>query len=235
MCLQRLCIFGAAGTICSFRCAITVLWFVLIGASSGCSSVISDPQEREKSLSLFLNQPERLVLYYPSPLLLDDQLKVLGSENVGEPVVRLFHPTKPTRGLIEQFIANVPQLAGTSTRIIDPEQWGSISQSPDTPVLFFHVTWKMLYQRLPPQFQMNRLQAGVIAKVIPLGQVASRKGTIAVRSASWEGKCLFDAFDGEYLSVSEWAADDGMKLNQAIKAAQFSCGHKLAGEFVAER
>ena len=231
----QLCVFGATGILCSFRCVITVLCFVIIGVSTGCSSVISDPQEREKRLSLFLNQSERLVLYYPSPLLLDDQLKVLGSENVGEPVVRLFHPTKPTRGLIEQFIAAVPELAGTSTRIIDPEQWGSINHSPDTPVLFFHVTWKMTYQRLPPQFQMNRLQAGVIAKVIPLGQVARRKGTIALRTAAWEGKCLFDAFDGEYLPVSEWVADDGMKLNQAIKAAQFSCGHKLAGEFVAER
>ena len=231
---RRQRVFGKPSAVGRCRCIATVVCFLLLGGGAGCSSVVSNPQEREKNLHLFLNQTERLVLYDPSPLQLDDQLKVLGKESIGEPVRRQFHPNGPTRGLIEQFISAVPQLANASTRVIDPEQWASINQSPDTPVLFFHVTWKMIYQRLPPQLHRQRLQSGVIAKVIPLGQVLSGKGTIAVRTASWEGKCLFDAFNGEYFHVSEWLANGAKKLNQAIESTQLSCSRELANEFAGE-
>ncbi|MDT8451881.1 MAG: hypothetical protein RQ936_03935, partial [Gammaproteobacteria bacterium] len=167
---------------------------------------------------------------YPDTLQLDAQLKVLGLDDYAAPMLTPFHSAMPTRGLIEQFIADAPRFSGSSFRIVEPTQWASLELSPYTPVLFFNTTWKMNYKRLPPQFKVYRFEVGVIAKVIPLGQVLSKKGTIAARNASWEGSCHID--DGIFHHVDEWSENEGRRLKQAIYSVQSICGRKLVDEFM---
>lgn len=214
----------------TFRQVIIFFEFLYVVGIAGCSSLISDSDVREQHLSLYLNQSESLIMYYPDTLQMDAQSKVLGLDDYAAPMLKPFHSAMPTRCLIEQFIADAPLLSGSSFRIVDPTQWASLEQSPYTPVLFFNATWKISYRRLPPQFKVYRFEAGVIAKVIPLGQVLSKKGTIAARNASWEGSCHID--DGIFHHVDEWSEDEGMRLKQAIYSVQSMCGKKLADEFM---
>jgi len=218
-------------TIGKLRGNLILSLLLALMVASGCSSLTSDRQLRETQFTRYLEQPERFIFYYPSQLQLDDQLKVLGTASVGEPLQRQFNSISETRGMIKRFIASVPELA-IGARIVDPDQWETLSLTPDTPVLFFHVTWKMSYQRLPPQFSKNRLQTGVIAKIIPAAQVTSHKGTIALRNAAWEGRCLYDAFQGNYYLIDEWLADDNARLREAIETTQGFCAEKLAQQFV---
>ncbi|MEJ2645621.1 MAG: hypothetical protein P8180_11940 [Gammaproteobacteria bacterium] len=179
----------------------------------------------------YLAQPQYLIVYYPPRPQLDDQLKVLGMTSIGERLVQQFHRIRSTRGLIERFVSHVPRLAKGPTRIVDSRQWSTLDAPSDTPVLFFSASWKMHYQRLPPKLNNYRLQLGVIVKVIPLGQVLSGKGGVALRTSAWEGRCLFDAFGGRYFSVDDWLARDAMRLRQGVVEAQSSCATKLANEF----
>ncbi len=214
----------------SSRQSIIFFCFFVVVSVTGCTSLIPDSEVRENHLGLYLSQPEPLTMYYPDTLQLDEQLKVLGLDDYAAPMLKPFHSAMPTSGLIEQFIADAPLFSGSSVRIVDPEQWASLELSPYTLVLFFNTTWKMNYKRLPPQLKVYRLEVGVIAKVIPLGQVLSKKGTIAARNASWEGSCHID--DGIFHHVDEWSEDEGMRLKQAIYSAQSMCGKKLADEFM---
>jgi hypothetical protein len=206
------------------------VFLLLLVSTTGCSSLVGDRQVREQLLVSYLDLPERLVLYYPGSLRPDDQLKVLFSEYISEPLVRQFPPTA-NRGLAEEFLAAVPRLADGSTRIVDPEEWRSLSQSPDTPVLFFYSSWQMAYRRLPPNPHAQKMQAGAIAKVIPLGQVLVMKGTIALRTAVWEAECAHYPFQGGFFPVREWAADHAGKLHEGVKAVQELCGQAFAKRF----
>jgi hypothetical protein len=207
-----------------------IVCLLLLVSTTGCSSLIGNRQMQEQILVSYMDLPERLVLYYPGSLRPDDQLKVLFSEHISAPLVRQFPPTA-NRGLIEEFLAAVPRLADGATRIVDPEEWRSLSQSPDTPVLFFYTGWQMAYRRLPPNLYTQKMQAGAIAKVIPLGQVLVMKGTIALRTAVWEAECAHYPFQGGFFPVSEWAADDAGKLHEGVKAVQEFCGQTFAKQF----
>jgi hypothetical protein len=207
-----------------------IVSLLLIVSTTACSSLMGDRQARDDVLAYYLNLPERLVLYYPGPLQVDEQLKVLFSENISAPLVQQF-PATATRGLIEDFLTSVPQLADGSTRIVDPHEWRSISQSPGTPVLFFYASWKMAYQRLPLNVHKQKLQAGAIAKVIPLGQVLAGKATITWRTAAWEDDCQLDAYEGGYFPVREWAENDAGKLHEGMRAVQEFCGKGLGSRF----
>jgi hypothetical protein len=206
------------------------VYLLLIVSTTGCSALIGDRQVREQVLVSYLNLPERLVLYYPGILRPDDQLKVLFSEHISAPLVEQF-PATATRGMVEEFLASVPRLADGPTRIVDPEEWRSLTQGPDTPVLFFYAGWQMAYQRLPPNLYKQKMQAGAIAKVIPLGQVLVKKGTIALRTAVWEADCAFYPFQGGFFPVGEWAANDAAKLHEGVKAVQEFCGQEFARQF----
>ena len=207
-----------------------IVCLLLIVSTTGCSSLIGDRQVREQVLASYLNQSERLILYYPGNLRPDDQLKVLFSEYISAPLVEQF-PATATRGIIEEFLDSSPRLADGATRIVDPAEWRSLSQSRDTPVLFFYASWQMVYQRLPPNLHKQKLQTGAIAKVLPLGQVLAGKGTIALRTAVWEADCSFKPFEGEYYPIDEWAANDAGKLHAGVKAVQEFCGQGFARQF----
>ena len=211
----------------------TALIVVLLAlALSGCGTLLPEQADRETNISFYLNQPERLVLYEASRLQVDPQLKVLGRESLAEPVVRRFQSTDATKDLVERFIALSPALSGPSTRLLSSEQWNTLTQNPSIPVLYIYVSWQLNYQRLPPKLSHYRLLAGVVAKVIPLGQVLSGKGATALRTASWEGKCYVEAHKGEFLPVDEWLVNDAARLKQAVRTIQETCGRELAEEFV---
>lgn len=210
-----------------------VVLLVFAGAlfSAGCSPLLPAP-ERAVHLDRFLGHSERYALYHPTFLHSEDKVRFLG-EDSGEKFSRRFGLEAPVTGLIEQFLASSPRLS--PTRLISPAEAGTLGAPWDEPVLFFYSTWRLLHRRIPPSFQMNQLEVGVIAKVIPLGQVLSGKGPLDLRTASWEGRCHFKAFSGEFFHLEDWAAGDGARLREGIAAAQAFCGEKLASEFSAAR
>jgi hypothetical protein len=203
---------------------------LLIVSTTACSSLIGDRQVREEVLVSYLNQSERLILYYPDTLQPDDQLKALFSEYISAPLVEQF-PATATRGMIEEFLAASPRLADGATRIVDPAEWRALSQSRGTPVLFFNTNWQMAYRRWPLNVHKQKLANGAIAKVLPLGQVLAGKGTIALRTAVWEARCSFKPFEGEFFLIKEWAANDAGKLHEGVKAVQGFCGQEFARQF----
>jgi len=201
--------------------------------AGGCSSLLPNKQDRDTNLAAYLYRPERLVLYEQASLHSEEKLQALGVENSGERFTRQFQVPDPMLGVIEQFLAATPSLSDGSVRVVPPAEARSLNVGWDEPVLFFHSDWQMVYRRLPPSFAMNLVQAGVIAKIIPLGQVLSGKGSIALRTASWEGGCFFKAFGGEFFHLDEWAARDGARLHQGIAEIEASCASKLSSEFTA--
>lgn len=208
----------------------SVLLIVTALPGAGCSSLLPPPQ-REKTLVWLGAQPERYALYYPALLQSEDKLRTLGADS-GEKFRRDLGLPDPMVGVVERFAAALPPHAG-GVRIVPPAEARSLAVGMDAPVLFFYSQWHLVHRRLPPSFQMNRLQVGMIAKVIPLGQVLSGNGTLSVRTAAWEGSCLPEPFEGGYFHLEEWAADEGTKLREAINEAQKHCGEKLASEFAA--
>jgi len=210
----------------------TLLFLLLAGAVvTACSSLAPDTAARTQGLRTYLAQPQPLLFYAPAHLQLDAQLSVLGMGGIGAPLQQGFLETSASRGLIERFLAATPQFAGQRVRIVDPDQWGGLQLAPDTPVLFFHATWQTAYRRLPPQLDEHRLQLGVIAKVIPLGQVLARKGSIAAPTAAWEANCVHEAYDGRHLGIQAWLGANAHALRVAVATAQDSCGRQLAASF----
>jgi len=204
---------------------------VLLLGLYGCSSLTSNQAARDVRLKAYLGQSEPLVLYTSSSLQSDEQLRLFGMGNQIKPLIQDFPSGAAVQGLVERFIAAVPSLKRSAVRVIESGRWGEIKRSMDTPVLFLHGDWQLAYQRLPPNMRRFRLQAGVIAKIIPLGQVLSGKGTLALKTAAWEGHCLHDALGGEFYSVAEWRNNEERRLRQAINEVQMKCAEKLAREF----
>ncbi len=202
-----------------------VLVFILL---AGCSSLLPQAQ-REKTLSHFLDAPERYALFTPSALVSEEKLKVLGVEDAGEKFSRQFHLQNPILGVMEGFLVQVPRLNGT--RIVQPEEAMVLPVGPEEPVLFFHSQWHFVYERIPPNFSRNQLQVGIVAKIIPIGQVRSGKGPMALKTAAWEGKCYYEPFEGKFFPLDEWGAQDGALLRQGIEDAQTYCAEKLSMEF----
>jgi len=203
-----------------------VLLFIL--ACSGCSSLVSDHRVRSLYLQSYLDQPEPLILYYPSQIHIDEQLKVLGIDANTLSLRNYYDTHDSTRGLIEQFVASTTHLIVFSPLIVEPKNWAVLEENADQPVLFFYVDWRLSYQRLPPDLKRYRLQASTVSKIIPMSQVLSKKGTIALRTAAWEGRCLFDAMDGGYYTADEWTDGVDNRLDQSVKTMQKLCGHTLA-------
>lgn len=196
--------------------------------AAGCSSLMPK-QGRDEHLAEFLNRPEHYALYMPTSLRSEEKLKLFGLEDFGETFSLRFDLQDPIIGVIETVLTATPCLG--RTLIVPPEKAQNLPLGWEEPVLFFNSDWQFVYRRVPPSFAMHQLQVGIVAKVIPLGQILSGKGTIALRTASWEGTCFFKAFDGRFLHLDDWAADDGARLRQAVLAAQAYCGEKLSNQF----
>jgi hypothetical protein len=205
------------------------LWLILI--CSGCSSLVSDHRVRSLYLQSYLDQSVPLILYYPSQIHIDEQLKVLGINEIAPSLGHYFDTHDSTRGVIEQFVTSTAPLKEFFPLIVEPKNWDTLEDISDMPVLFFYVDWRLSYQRLPPDLGRYRLQASVVSKIIPMSQVLSKKGTIALRTAAWEGRCMFDAMAGGYYTADEWTNGVDERLDQSVETMQQLCGHTLAEQF----
>jgi len=195
---------------------------------TACSSTLPE-NSRNQVLAAFLEQPEHWFFYWPSPL--NWEHYVFG-EGLGKEFTDKFQLEYPVLQLMRDFIAATDLPAA---RILTPKELVGQNADPNTPVLFFSSSWSLIYRRWPPNMTLNKLSMGVVAKVIPLGQVMEGKGSLALRTAGWEGNCAAEAFDGAFLSRSEWEADNGARLKQAMKELQAKCADKLAEQFAAAR
>ena len=79
---------------------------------------------------------------------------------------------------------------------------------------------------------MNQLQVGIVGKIIPLGQVLSDRGPMALRTSAWEVKCFYKEFDSKYISLKDWKANNANLLHQGIEEAQNYCAEKFISEFL---
>lgn len=209
----------------SFFLALIILFV------GGCSSLMVN-QDRDTYLAAFLGRPERYALFTPASVKSEEKLKLFGLEDSGRRFSQQFHLESPIMGVMKKFLDGTPDMAGI--RIVNSEQIGDMPTDLEEPVLFFHSDWRLVYRRLPPDFHMNQLQVGVIAKIIPLGQVLSGHGSLALRTAAWEGSCYYKVFDGEFFHLDDWASADGDRLRRGIESAQTYCGEKLSTEFKEE-
>ncbi len=214
-----------------FHAVFFLLLFLLILFTGGCSS-LRPKQEREPLLRSFLDRPERYALYFPAALAAEEKVKLFGLQDAGETFSRQFCLGWPIVGLMERFISAISDLQ--DTRIVDPGDARGLPVAGEELVLFFSSDWWLVYRRIPPNFYMNRLEVGVVAKVIPLEQVLAGKGTIALRTAAWEGTCHYEAFGGDFFHLQDWAAKEGARLRQGIEMAQDFCSEKLSREFIEE-
>lgn len=207
-------------------CTIAILvWSLLVG----CSSTLPE-QSRQKAFTSFIKQTEHLQFYWPSSLTWEDNR--FGSNNLGKEFSESFNLEFPVIGLMEKFnsISGLPNM-----RIVTPEEIKKLSLNPNMPVFYFTSSWALIYRRLPPNLFLNKLRMGVVAKVIPLGQVLEGKGPIALRTSAWEGNCTAEAFDGNFFSREEWEAENGTRLKQGLEELQAKCGERLAMEFMKEK
>ncbi|WP_026292006.1 hypothetical protein [Marinobacterium rhizophilum] len=208
------------------RCLFPLL--ILAGyLLAGCSTTLPE-QSRKTVFASFVNQPEHWLFYWPSSLTWEDNR--FGSAGLGQEFSDKFDFEPPVLQLMRDFslTAGLP-----GVKIMTPKEAASLSSDPDTPVLYFTSSWALIYRRMPPNLFMNKLRMGVVAKVIPLGQVVAGKGPIALRTSAWEGRCTAEAFDGNFFSRDEWEAGNGVRLKQGLQELQAECGGKLAAQFAA--
>lgn len=193
----------------------------------GCSTTLPE-QSRKKVFASFVNQPEHWLFYWPSSLTWEDNR--FGSADLGKE----FSDKFDLESLVLQLMRDFSLAAGLSgAKIVTPEEVASLSRDPNTPILYFSSSWALIYRRMPPNLFVNKLRMGVIAKVIPLGQVLEGKGPIALRTPAWEGRCAAQAFDGNFFSRDEWEASNGARLKQGLQELQAECAGRLAAEFAA--
>jgi len=195
---------------------------------SGCSSLQSKAVA-DKDFSEFLSQPQHYALFSPVEIESEEKLGLFGVSDYGQRISQQYGIKNPILNVINQFIESIPSLS--RTRIVQPENANDLSLPWNYPVLFFHSDWDLIYRRIPPSFSMNQLQVGIIAKIIPLGQVLINHGPTALRTSSWEGKCYYKVFNGKYISLEEWEANNGELLNRGIEEAQNYCAKKFITEF----
>jgi hypothetical protein len=139
---------------------------------------------RSLYLQSYLDQSAPFILYYPSQVHLDEQMKVLRIDGIVHSLEQYFDTHESTRGLIEQFVTSTSSMEDFSPLIMEPKNWATLKENADKPVLFFYVDWRLSHRRLPPDLKRYRLQASVVSKIIPMSQVLSKKGTIALRTAA---------------------------------------------------
>jgi len=195
---------------------------------TGCSSRLPKEQA-DKALSWFLSQPQHYALFSPVSIESDPQHAALGFPDYGLRISQQYGIKDPIVNVIEQFAESTPSLYRTT--IVQPKMANKLSLPPDYPVLFFHSDWQLIYRRIPPSFSKYQLRVGIIGKIIPLGQILSGHGPTAFKTASWEGNCVYEVFDGEFISIEDWEADNGNLLHQGVKEAQDYCADKFIAEF----
>lgn len=207
---------------------ITLLSLMISLTISGCSSLQSKDLV-DRDFSEFLSQSQHYALFTPVSIESEEKLRLLGVSDYGKRISQQHGIQNPIINVINQFTESIPELS--QTIIVQPEKANNLSLPPDYPVLFFHSDWNLIYRRIPPSFLMNQLQVGIIGKIIPLGQVLINHGPTALRTASWEGKCFYKVFEGEYISLEEWEANKGELLFKGIEEAQSHCARKFIAEF----
>jgi hypothetical protein len=204
-----------------------VVVFVCALLVAGCSSLAGTSGARRLRLEEYVRGPDILAVHEPRGLVVDQQLRTLGLDAIAEPLVAAFDGVTETAGVIDQMRAHAPSLAAGRTVVFTGDLSALTDLPPTTPVLYVHATWQVVYRRLPPAFKMMQLELGVVAKVIPVGQVLQGRGPLAVRSAAWEASCHRKARGGEFVPVVEWMMDDGANLRAAIRDLQQACGAHL--------
>lgn len=207
---------------------INVLLMMAILTISGCSSLQSK-HVVARDFSEFLNQSQHYALFTPVSIESEEKLGLLGVSDYGKRISQHYGIRNPIINVINQFTESIPELS--QTVIVQPEKVSKLPLPLNYPVLFFHSDWNFIYRRIPPSFSMNQLQVGIIGKIIPLGQVLSNHGPTALRTALWEGKCFYKVFDGDYISLEEWEANNGELLHKGIEEAQSYCAKKFITEF----
>lgn len=201
---------------------------LLLAFGTSCSSLKSK-DIANKDFSEFLSQPQHYALFTPTTIKSEEKLGLFGVSDFGQRISQQSGIKTPILNVIKQFTESIPNLS--KTIIVQPEKANDLSLPRDYPVLFFHSDWHFVYRRVPPSFSMNQLQVGIIGKIIPLGQVLVNHGPTALPTASWEGKCFYKVFDGEYISLEKWEASNGELFKRGIQEAQNYCAKKLITEF----
>ncbi|MBW2520513.1 MAG: hypothetical protein JRD88_09200 [Deltaproteobacteria bacterium] len=207
---------------------INALSMIISLIITGCTSLQSK-DIADRDFSEFLSQSQHYALFTPVSIKSEGKLNLLGISDYGQHIGQQYGIKNPILNVINQFTKSIPSLSRTI--IVQPEKANDLSLPLDFPVLFFHSDWNLIYRRVPPSFSMNQLQVGIVGKIIPFGQVLSNRGPTALRTASWEGKCFYKVFGGEYLSLEEWEANNGKLLNRGIEEAQNYCAKKFINEF----
>lgn len=207
---------------------IITLLIICSLSMAGCSSL--QPKDKaDKDFSDFLRQDQHYALFSPTTVESEEKLRLFGVADYGQRISKQYALKYPIVRLIKKFVESTPDLSHTI--IVQPENAKNLSLPRDYPVLFFYSDWHLIYRRIPPSFSDNQLQVGVIGKIIPLGQILIGHGPTALRTASWEGKCYYKAFEGKYISLDEWEANNGHLLYTGIEAAQNYCADKFIAEF----
>ena len=196
----------------------------------GCAFTVGAP-DRAAGLGAFLALPTPAILSQPRTLTVDESLLAMRQAEIVAPLAGAFDSAGEVTALLGRIQASAPSLRHGILELVRPGTEDTRGRNAPTPVLFVWPTWQVSYQRLPPRFDLVRLELGVIAKVIPSAQVMEGRGPIALRTAAWETRCHRYAVDGAYLSVREWLADDGARWRQAIAEVREACGAQIGTAF----
>jgi len=208
-----------------------LLLALLLGlACLGCTSTAPAP-ERKSGLARFLALPDPAIVSQPRALSVDESLLVMRQGDTVAPVVTAFDSVGEVTALLRRIQGGAPNLRNGVVRLVPSGTMVTNSRSAETPVLFVWPTWKVSYRRLPPRFDLIRLELGVIAKIIPNGQVVTGRGPIALRTASWETQCHRYAEGGAYVAVRDWLANDAARLRHALEEVRNACGEQTGTAF----
>lgn len=208
--------------------ALLPLLFAL--AVAGCASTVGAP-ESAAGLGRFMALPTPAILSHPRKLTVDESLLAMRQGGVAKPLAGAFDSAGEVLALLGLIRGSSPGLRHGVAELVYPAPSDASGQTADTPVLFVWPTWQVTYQRLPPRFDLFRLELGVIAKVIPRGQVMDGRGPLALRTAVWETRCHRYAAAGAHLSVSEWMADDAARWRHALAEVREACGRQIGSRF----
>lgn len=208
----------------------SLLSLLITLALAGCASTVGAP-ERAAGLAHFLALPTPAVVSYRRTLTVDESLLAMRQGDVVAPLAGAFDSAGEVMALLGRIQGSAPSLRHGVPELVYPGTADAVGRTAATPVLFAWPTWQVSYQRLPPRFDRLRLELGVIAKVIPSGQVMDGRGPIALRTAAWETRCHRYAVDGAYLSVREWLADDAARWRHAMVEVREACGAQIGAAF----
>uniref|UniRef100_Q31F05 Lipoprotein n=1 Tax=Hydrogenovibrio crunogenus (strain DSM 25203 / XCL-2) TaxID=317025 RepID=Q31F05_HYDCU len=206
-----------------------ILFFACFLLSS-CSSLSTNLEYRKDQLKKFDSQVRKIIFYQVQLVSTDEQLKVFGKERDVQKVVRYLDEKRFAEDLVFQLSENIPYLQ--TAKILNVNEYSKGNEWSDTklPVFFVYIYPQLSYQRLPPRFDFYRLQIGITAKIIPLGQVISGKGSIALRTAAWDSRCLFSAYNSQYIKNTMWIDNNAQKLKYALYEAKKFCIDKIKAD-----